>query len=59
MKNQWRLIVSIVLVLIIILFSVLNVDNVPINFGFGQVVAPLIIVIVISLLLGSVLTVLV
>ncbi len=59
MKNQWRLIVGIVLVLIIIMFSVLNVESVPVNFGFGEVIAPLIIIIVISLLLGSVLTLIV
>ncbi|MDE1547902.1 lipopolysaccharide assembly protein LapA domain-containing protein [Jeotgalibaca caeni] len=59
MKNQWRLIAGIIVLFIIIVFAVLNVDDVPVNFGFGEVIAPLIIIIFISLLLGSLLTLLV
>lgn len=59
MKNQWRLILVIILMIIISIFAILNVDNVPVNFGFANVAAPLIIIIFVSLLLGSLLTLLV
>lgn len=59
MKNQWRLIAGIVLILLIITFAVLNVDHVPVNYGFGKITAPLIIIIFVSLLVGSLLTLLV
>ena len=59
MKNQWRLIIIIVLLLFIITFAILNGEQVPINFGFAEVAAPIIIIIFISLLLGSILTLLV
>lgn len=59
MKNQWKLITVIVLLLIIIIFAVMNVEQVPVNFGFGEIVAPLILIIFISLMLGSLITLLV
>lgn len=59
MKNQWRLVASIILILIITLFAVFNVDTVPVNFGFTSVKGPLIIVILLSLLMGSLITLLV
>lgn len=59
LKNQWRLVAGIVLVLLIVTFAVINVENVPVNFGFGKVTAPLIIIIFVSLLFGSLLTLLV
>lgn len=59
MKSQWRLVAGIILILLIITFAILNVDNVPVNFGFGKITAPLIIVIFVSLLLGALLTLLV
>ena len=59
MKNQWRLILVIILMIIISIFAILNVDKVPVNFGFANVAAPLIIIIFVSLLLGSLLTLLV
>lgn len=59
MKNQWRLIAGIVLVLLIITFAVINVSSVPVNFGFGKVTAPMIIIIFVSLLFGSLLTLIV
>lgn len=59
MKNQWRLIAGIVLVLLIITFAVINVASVPVNFGFGKVTAPMIIIIFVSLLFGSLLTLIV
>ena len=58
MKNQWRLVVGIILILVIVIFAILNIEVVPINFGFTQLNSPLIIIIFISLLLGSLLTLL-
>ena len=36
MKNQWRLVVGIILILLIVIFAILNIEVVPINFGFTQ-----------------------
>jgi len=46
----------VVLAVLITLFAVLNVESVKVNWIFGESSAPLIIVIVISLLVGVVLT---
>ncbi len=46
----------VVLAVLITLFAVLNVESVKVNWIFGKSSAPLIIVIVISLLVGVVLT---
>ena len=59
MKNQWRLVVGIILVLIIVLFAIFNVDAVPVNFGFNKVDWPLIMIILGSLFIGAIATVLV
>lgn len=53
MKKQWSMVGAIVLFLAIAFLSVLNVDPVPINFGFATVEWPLIIVIFGSVLLGA------
>ena len=45
MKNQWRLVVGIILILVIVIFAILNIEVVPINFGFTQLNRPLIIII--------------
>lgn len=58
-KNQWRLVAGIILIIIIVLFAVFNVDSVPVNFGFAVVDGPLIIVILVSLLMGALITLLV
>lgn len=47
------MVVVIVLVLVIAVLSVLNVDPVPINFGFTQAEWPLILVIIGSLFIGA------
>lgn len=44
---------SLLLVLVIVLFSVLNVKKVPLSFGFFEFTAPLILVIVASAILGA------
>lgn len=59
MKNQWRIIIGLVLTLMIVIFAVLNNMNVPVNFGFSQFSAPLIIVIIGSAFLGAVIVALV
>ena len=59
MKNQWRLVAGIILIIIIVLFAVFNVDSVPVNFGFAVLDGPLIIVILVSLLMGALITLLV
>ena len=59
MKNEWRLVIAISIVILIISFAILNGVSVPISYGFGEVSAPLIIVMVISLLFGSILTLIV
>lgn len=55
-RETSRTIAIVVLAILITLFAVLNVDQVKVNWIFGSGKAPLIIVIVISLLVGIVLT---
>lgn len=45
MKKQGRLILVIVLLLIVVIFSWLNVRNVTVSFGFTKVTMPLVILI--------------
>ena len=47
------------MIIIIVVFAVFNVDSVPVNFGFVVLDGPLIIVILVSLLMGSLITLLV
>lgn len=54
MKKQWSLVVAVLLVLVVAVLSVLNVDPVPVNFGFAEVEWPLILLIIGSLLIGAV-----
>ncbi|MCL1697274.1 MULTISPECIES: lipopolysaccharide assembly protein LapA domain-containing protein [unclassified Lysinibacillus] len=55
MKRQWNLILAIIVVLIIAIFSVINVDQVTVNYLFGKAEWPLILVIIGSVLLGALL----
>ncbi|MGY3778236.1 LapA family protein [Isobaculum melis] len=59
MKNQWRLILGLILVLMVVIFAVLNVSAVPVNFGFIEAEWPLILVILGSLILGALTAVLI
>ncbi|AYW48529.1 DUF1049 domain-containing protein [Tetragenococcus osmophilus] len=59
MKNQWRIILGLVLTLLIVLFAVMNNMDVPINFGFSQLSAPLVIIIIGSAFLGAIIIALV
>lgn len=52
MKNQWRVIIGVVLIAIIVLFAILNNQMVPVNFGFTEVSGPLILVILLSAIVG-------
>ncbi|AVK60578.1 DUF1049 domain-containing protein [Lactobacillus sp. CBA3606] len=58
MKNQWRLVSALVIVLVIVVFAILNVDPVQVNFGVAKVQWPLILVILITLILGVAIAVL-
>jgi uncharacterized integral membrane protein len=55
-REQVRSVGLVVLAILITLFAVLNVDKVKVHWIFGSGHAPLIVVIVISLLVGVVLT---
>ena len=59
MKNQWRIILGLILTLVIVIFAILNNQQVAINFGFFQPKMPLIIVLVIMLLLGALVSLLI
>lgn len=52
MKKQVSIFIIILLILIVAVLSVLNVDSVPVNFGFTVVEWPLILVILGALLIG-------
>ena len=56
MKNQWKLVLSLILVLLVAILAVLNVDPVPVNLGFHVVELPLIILILGTLLVGVIIT---
>jgi uncharacterized integral membrane protein len=55
MEKQWYLISVLIVVLIIAIFSVINVDLVTVNYLFGKAEWPLILVILGSVLLGALL----
>lgn len=56
MKGQSYIILALIFALIIAIFAVINVDTVQVNFLFGTGEAPLILVILISVLLGGLAT---
>lgn len=58
MKNQWRIILTILLVVIVAIFAILNVESVPVSFGFTTVRWPLILILLVSILIGAVLMIL-
>ncbi|MBO0469201.1 DUF1049 domain-containing protein [Enterococcus sp. DIV0242_7C1] len=53
MKNQWRVVIGLVLVLIIVVFAVLNSQTVPVNFGVAKISGPLILTILGSAIIGA------
>lgn len=58
MKKQWSTVFLIILALIVVIFSVFNVDPVGINFGFTIVEMPLAVVLIGTLLIGVLMAVL-
>lgn len=58
MGQHKKTIGALLLVLIIIVFSVLNINDSIVNFGFWQMKLPLIIVIIFSVIFGSGITIL-
>lgn len=53
LKTQWKVILGFLLVLIIVIFAVLNNQEVPVNFGFSKIYGPLILVIIGSAIIGA------
>ena len=53
MKFQWTWLLGILFAIIIAVFSVVNVDSVPINYVFGKAEWPLVLIILCSALLGA------
>ncbi|OJG81534.1 hypothetical protein RV10_GL002773 [Enterococcus pallens] len=53
LKTQWKVILGFLLVLIIVIFAVLNNQEVPVNFGFSKLYGPLILVIIGSAIIGA------
>ncbi|WP_438713755.1 LapA family protein [Enterococcus sp. AZ109] len=53
MKRQWKVILGFILVLIIVIFAVLNNQEVPVNFGFSKIFSPLILIIIGSAIIGA------
>ncbi|MEC1178312.1 lipopolysaccharide assembly protein LapA domain-containing protein [Metasolibacillus meyeri] len=56
MKTQWTLLIGLVFAIIIAVFAVVNVDQVPVNYIFGEAHWPLILVILGSALIGAVIS---
>ncbi|WP_164507117.1 LapA family protein [Companilactobacillus furfuricola] len=57
-KRQWRFVIGLIIALIVVIFAILNIDPVTISFGFTRVKLPLIVLIIVTLLLGALITVL-
>mgnify|MGYP003514900299 CR=1 FL=1 len=53
MKFQWSLLLALIFAVIVAIFAVVNVDDVPVNYVFGTAQWPLILVILGSALLGA------
>ncbi|WP_010531098.1 LapA family protein [Lentibacillus jeotgali] len=56
MRGQTYVILAIIFVLIVAIFAVINVDPVEVNYFFGSGEAPLILVILFSVLMGGIIT---
>lgn len=53
-KKQAKFFLSIVLVLIVVLFSIFNMEDITVSFLFAEVKIPLIILIIVTFILGAV-----
>lgn len=58
MKNQGRLLTALVVALLIVIFALLNTQSIEISFGFWKFSLPLVLVLIVSVLLGVLITVL-
>ncbi|WP_093217160.1 LapA family protein [Sediminibacillus albus] len=56
MKGQTYIILALVFALIVAIFAVINVDPVEVDYLFGEGNAPLILVILVSVLMGGMIT---
>ncbi|MBP1947646.1 LapA family protein [Virgibacillus litoralis] len=56
MRGQSYVILAIIFVIIVAVFAVINVDPVEVNYLFGSGEAPLILVILFSVLMGGIIT---
>ncbi|MDL4841433.1 LapA family protein [Aquibacillus rhizosphaerae] len=56
MKGQTYIILALIFAVIVAIFAVINVDPVEVNFLFGTGDAPLILVILVSVLMGGIIT---
>lgn len=54
MKNQWRVIVGFILVLVIVIFAVMNTDSTTVHFIFTSQPIPLVFVILGSAFIGAI-----
>lgn len=52
MKNQWKLILSIIILIIVVMFAIQNTASVSVNFIVAEFSVPLVLVILLSLLMG-------
>lgn len=55
MKKQWRTIIALLLIIVIAIFSILNVKEVSINFWFTEIKMPMILILLFSILAGALL----
>ncbi|GKQ42764.1 hypothetical protein RD055328_06870 [Companilactobacillus sp. RD055328] len=53
-KKQAKFFLSIVLVLIVVLFSIFNMETITVNFLFAKLQVPLIILIIVTFILGAI-----
>lgn len=56
MKGQTHIILALIFALIVAVFAVINVDPVEVNYLFGTGQAPLVLVILVSVLMGGLIT---
>ena len=56
MKVQWALILGLIFAIIIALFAMVNIEDVPVNYMFGEAYWPLILVILGSALIGAIIS---
>jgi lipopolysaccharide assembly protein A len=56
MKFQWLVLLALLFAVLIAIFAVVNVETVPVDYVFGQAEWPLILVILVSAVLGFLLS---